>query len=52
MGIHSAQCRTVTTRHGATRKRRKRLKAYKKAIEKEPTVKRCMLTLDLEPFTS
>ena len=29
------------------KKKRKRLKAYK-----EPTVKRCVLTLDLEPFTS
>ena len=34
------------------KKKRIRLKAFKKAIDKEPTVKRCVLTLDLEPITS
>ena len=29
-----------------------RIKAYKKSIYKEPTVKRCLLILDLKPFRS
>ena len=37
----------ATTRHGITRKRRKRLKANIKVVQKEPIDKRCLLTMDL-----
>ena len=30
----------------------KKIKTYKKAVWKEPTVKRCLLVLDLKPFRS
>ena len=34
-----------------TRKRSaKKIKAYRKSLQKEPTVNRCLLILDLKPF--
>ena len=30
----------------------KKIKAYRKSVYKEPTVKRCLLILDLKPFRS
>ena len=32
--------------------KRKKIKAYKISVYKEPTVKRCLLILDLNPFRS
>ena len=29
-----------------------KIKAYRESVEKEPTVKRCLLILDLQPFRS
>ena len=43
---------TATTTHGVTRKRNKKIKAYTKSVYKKPTVKRCLLILDLKPFRS
>ena len=34
------------------KKKHKKIKAYKKPVQKEPTVKRCLLILDLEPLRS
>ena len=31
-------------------KKHKKMKAYRKSLEKEPTVNRCMLILDIKPF--
>ena len=45
------QGRTTTTRHGVARKKKyKKIKAYRKSLQKEPTVNRCLLLLDLKPF--
>ena len=30
----------------------KKIKAYKKSLQKEPTVNKCLLILDLKPFRS
>ena len=30
--------------------KRKKIKAYKKSLYKEPTVNKCLLILDLKPF--
>ena len=38
---------TATTRHGVTRK-----EAQKRSVSKEPTVKTCLLILDLKPLRS
>ena len=43
---------TATTATGVTRKRSITSKEYKKSVSKEPTVKRCLLILDLKPFRS
>ena len=45
---------TVITRHGWSYKKTnyKMIKAYKKAVQKEPTNKMCLLILDLNPFRS
>ena len=32
------------------KKKRKRIKAYRKSLQKEPTVSRCLLILDLKPY--
>ena len=51
--IHSMQGWTATTRHWLTRKRStKRLKHTGNLFRKEPTVKRCLLILDLKSFRS
>ena len=34
------------------KKKHKKIKAYRKSLQKEPTVKRCLLILDLNPFRS
>ena len=34
------------------KKKHKKIKAYRKSVYEEPTVKRCMLILDLKPFRS
>ena len=34
------------------KKNRKKIKAYRKSLQKEPTIKRCLLILDLKPFRS
>ena len=45
------QGRTAATRHGVTRKRStKKITAYRKSVFKEPTVKRYLLILDLQPL--
>ena len=41
----------ATMRHGVTRKRStKRLKAYRKSVQKEPRIKMCLLILGLKPL--
>ena len=41
------------TRHGVIKKKKhKKIKAYRKSVLKEPTVKRSQLILDLKPFIS
>ena len=51
--IHSMQDWTATMRHGVTRKKKhKMIKAYTKSVQKKPTIKRCLLILDLKPFKS
>ena len=37
---------------GMEKKKHKKIKAYRKSVYKKPTVKRCMLILDLKPFRS
>ena len=37
----------ATTRHGVTRKKHEKFKAYRKSVLKNPAVKRCLLILDL-----
>ena len=32
------------------KKKHKKIKAYRKSLQKEPTVNRCLLILDLQPF--
>ena len=34
------------------KKKHKKIKAYRKSLQKEPTVKRCLLILDLKSFKS
>ena len=34
------------------KKKHKKIKAYRKSLQKEPTVNRCLLILDLKPFRS
>ena len=34
------------------KKKHKKIKAYRKFVQKEPTVQRCLLILGLKPFTS
>ena len=34
------------------KRKRKKVKAYRKSIQKEPTAKRYLLILDLKPLTS
>ena len=34
------------------KKKLKKIKAYRSSLEKEPTVNRCLLILDLKPFRS
>ena len=46
IGINSMQAQAATTRQ------HKEIKAYKKSVQKEPGVKRCLLILDLKPFRS
>ena len=47
------QGKTATTRHGVTRKKaQKKIAGYRKSVSKEPTVKRCLLILDLKPLRS
>ena len=44
---------TATTRHGVTGKEaQKKITGYRKSVEKEPTIKRCLLILDLKPLRS
>ena len=53
IGIYSLKGWTATTRYKFRRKRsRKRLKANKKPVSKEPKGTKCLLTLDLKPFRS
>ena len=53
IGIHSMQGWTAAMRHGVTRKRStKKIAAYRKSVYKEPTVKRCLLILDVKPLRS
>ena len=53
IGIYSMQGRTATARHGVTRKANtKRLRHTENHFRKKPTVKRCLLILDLRPFRS
>ena len=55
IGIHSMQGWAATARHGVTRKRSKKkeeIKAYRKSLLQEPTVNRCLLILDLQPYRS
>ena len=38
-------------RHGVTRKRSiKKIIAYRKPVQQEPTLKRCLLILDIKPL--
>ena len=51
IGIHSMQGCTAITWHGVTKKKKHRkIKAYRKSVQKETTVKRCLLILDLKPL--
>ena len=51
--IYSIQSCTAITRNGVTRKKEyKKIKAYKKSVEKKPTDKKYLLILDLKPFRS
>ena len=34
------------------KKKNKKIKAYRKSVQKEPTIKRCLLILDLKSFRS
>ena len=34
------------------KKKHKKIKAYRKSVQKKPTVKGCLLILDLKPFKS
>ena len=43
---------TATTVHSYKKKQHKKIKAYMKTIQKEPTFKRCLLILNLKPFQS
>ena len=44
---------TPTARHGVTRKEaQKKISGYRKSVWKEPTVKRCLLILDLKALRS
>ena len=51
IGIHPMQGWAATTRHGVTRST-KRITGYSKSVEKEPTVKRYLLILNLKPLRS
>ena len=53
IGIHSMQGWKATTRHEVTKKKKyKKVKVYRKSVKKEPTVKRCLLILDLKTLRS
>ena len=53
IGIHSMQGLTATTRHGVTKKRStKKITGNRKSVQKENTVKQCLLILDLKPLRS
>ena len=54
IGIHSTQGGTVTTVSYCSYEKRKykKIKAYRKSIQKEPTVNRCLLILDLRKETA
>ena len=44
---------TATARHGVTinnKKKHKKIKAYRKSLQREPTVNGCLLILDLKPY--
>ena len=48
------QCKTEQPLQGMElqKKNHKKIKAYRKSFWKEPTVNRCLLVLDLNPFRS
>ena len=47
------QGRTATTMYGVTRKKStKKTTGYRKSVQKEPTVKICLLIMDLKPLRS
>ena len=53
IGTHSMQGWTTTASHGVARKRStKKIKAGKKSVQKESTVKRCLLIVDLKLLRS
>ena len=43
---------TATTGHSYKKKKHKKITAYRKSVQKERTVKRCLLILDLKPRRS
>ena len=52
IGIHSTQGWTATTRHYKKKKHKKRLQLTGNLFSKKPTVKMCLLILDLKPLRS
>ena len=47
-----ARLNSHSTAWSYKKKKHKKIKAYRKSVKKEPTVKRCLLILDLKPFRS
>ena len=43
---------SLHTRPSYMKKKHKKIKAYRKSVQKEPSVKRCLLIPDLKPFRS
>ena len=50
IGIHSTNSQYKAWSY--KKKKHKKIKAYWESVQKEPTVKRCLLFLDLKPFRS
>ena len=51
-GIHSIRLNSHCKAWCYKKKKHKNIKAYRKSVKKEPTVKRFLLILDLKPFRS
>ena len=52
-GIYSIQDWAATTGQGVTKKKKhKKIKVYRKSVQKESTIKKFLLILDLKPFRS